>query len=70
MGGATRKEAGEGHFSPVFTQQEAKVSSPETEEHLLNEGAEPRAVGSGGGVDKPHREEGLHVTSSACRQTD
>lgn len=36
---------------------------------LLSGWAEPVAAGSGGGVDKPQCEEGLHVTSSAWTQT-
>lgn len=37
--------------------------SPEMEDVLLGGWVEPVATDSGGGVDKPHREEGLHVTS-------
>lgn len=43
--------------------------SPEMEAVLLSGWAEPVAAGSGGGVDKPQCEEGLHVTSSAWTQT-
>lgn len=70
-----------GHFTPddtkkqihkvisqtLHTPKTGDASSPETEAVLLSDGVRP--AGSGGGVDSPQWEEGLHVRSSSCTQT-
>lgn len=49
----------------VATNGKSLRVSPEREAVLLSGWAEPVAAGSGGGVDRPQCEEGLHVISSA-----
>ncbi len=82
--GVTGTVADEGLFTPEFTNRQMGLQefiyqsyfmfvtfhsvSPKMEVVLLSWWVALVAPGSGGGVDKPHCEEGLHVTSSAWTQ--